>query len=797
MNPTSDQQRIRVIVRGAVQGVGFRPFVFRLAQELGLTGYVNNFPAGVGIEAEAPKAALEQFLHRLQTERPPRSIIQSLESWWLDPVGYVQFEIRPSTHAGAKSAVVMADIATCEDCVRELFDPQDRRYLYPFINCTNCGPRFSIIEALPYDRANTSMKRFTMCPECRSEYEAPQSRRFHAQPNACPLCGPHLELWDCTGKPVISPDVLCNQHAILRAAVEAIQRGRIVALKGIGGFHLIVDAANSQAVQELRIRKHREEKPFAVMFPSIETAQQACEISETEERLLRAPEAPIVLLRQRSASGAPPVVSASVAPDNPCLGVLLPYTPLHHLLLSRLRAPVVATSANLSDEPICIDEYEAVDRLKGIADLFLVHNRPIVRHVDDSILRVMAGRELMLRRARGFAPLPIELRSSAQAVQETQAPAKLRTAGDEKAIRASDPQCVIGVGGQLKSAVALGIGTQVFISQHIGDLETPQAIQAFERVVADLQGLYESPATTLVADAHPDYFSTRFATQTGLPVRTVQHHVAHVLACMADNQLAPPILGVSWDGTGYGLDGTVWGGEFFHITDAKVERIAHLRTFCLPGGEQAIREPRRSGLGLLFELFGPSALNRADSPTVQAFSSDELRVVGRMLTQQINSPRTSSVGRLFDAVASLLGLRQATHFEGQSAMQLEFLAVETAEMAGYDFSLDTRSNPWIIDWAPAVEMFLVDLAAGVAPALIAAKFHLGLAESITEVARLAGLPRVALSGGCFQNRFLTEASVKSLRRAGFRPYWHQRVPPNDGGICLGQVVAALPRRGYA
>ena len=682
-----------------MQGVGFRPFVFRLAQALGLTGYVNNFPAGVCIEAEASKARLEEFLGRLQAERPPRSIIQSLESWWLDPVGYSQFEILPSTQAGAKSAVVMADIATCEDCLRELFDPQDRRYLYPFINCTNCGPRFSIIEALPYDRANTSMKRFTMCPECRSEYEAPQSRRFHAQPNACPVCGPHLELWDRNGKPLTRSDEQIDRHDILGAAVEAIQKGQIVALKGIGGFHLIVDAANSHAVQELRIRKHREEKPFAVMFPSLAAVRQACEISELEERLLRAPEAPIVLLRQSRASGAHPVVSSLVAPDNPCLGVLLPYTPLHHLLLAALRAPVVATSGNLSDEPICIDEYEAIDRLKGIADLFLVHNRPIVRHVDDSILRVVAGRELMLRRARGFAPLPIELRSSTTAAQRTQKPADVQIASGAPATGASAIQIVLGVGGHLKSAVALGIGTQVFISQHIGDLETPQAIRAFERVVADLQGLYESPATTIVADAHPDYFSTRFATGTGLPFRAVQHHVAHVLACMADNQLEPPVLGVSWDGTGYGLDGTVWGGEFFHITDQKVERIGHLRTFCLPGGEQAVREPRRSGLGVLFELFGPSALDATDSPTVRAFSADELRVLVRMLTQGINSPRTSSAGRLFDAVASLLGLRQATQFEGQSAMQLEFLAGERTESAGYNFAVDARSRPWIIDWA--------------------------------------------------------------------------------------------------
>jgi hydrogenase maturation protein HypF len=784
-----------------------------------LAGWVNNCPQGVFIEVEGKRAALEEFLSRLGAEKPPQSFIQSLETWWLDAVGFGGFGIRASEQGRAKSALVMPDIATCADCLAEVFDPQNRRYLYPFTNCTNCGPRFSILESLPYDRANTSMKRFAMCPQCQAEYDNPRDRRFHAQPNACPVCGPRLELWDGEGQVLVEGDDGSRRHSlescsaptfpraegcapaardsVLARAAEGIRAGKIVAVKGLGGFHLMVAAGNDVAVARLRERKHREEKPFALMFPSLGTVRGVCEVSPLEERLLRSPEAPIVLLqrlRLPDCSG----VSNAAAPGNPNLGVMVPYTPLHHLLMASVGGPVVATSGNLSDEPICIDEREALERLRGIADLFLVHNRPIVRHVDDSIVRVMMNRELVLRRARGYAPLPVLVRSdqvrsaecgirSEDETRETQ-----HTCDETPEMNSAlpTPRTVLGVGAHLKNAIALAVGPQVFISQHIGDLETAQAYDAFRKVTVDLQGLYDAPASLIVSDAHPDYLSSKFAQSASVPCRTVQHHVAHVLSCMAENELRPPVLGVSWDGTGYGLDGTVWGGEFFRITNDGFERVAHFRQFRLPGGEQAVREPRRSALGLLYETYGEAAFAQSNLATIGAFSSTEKVSLKAMLGRRLNSPLTSSVGRLFDGVASLVGLRQKAHFEGQAAMEMEFVAREDLVSASYDLAMDKTSSPIVLDWRPGLRAVQKDLATGVPAGTISARFHNMLVEFILEVARRIGCERVVLSGGCFQNRYLTERTIRRLKGKGFRPYWHQRIPPNDGGICLGQVVAA-------
>jgi len=838
---------LKIAVRGAVQGVGFRPFVHRLANELGLTGWVNNSPQGVFLEAEGPRELLEQFLLRLEADKPPRSFIQSLEASWLEPAGFTGFEIRESETGGHKTALVLPDIATCPDCLREIFDPADRRFRYPFTNCTNCGPRFSIIEALPYDRANTSMKAFAMCPQCRAEYDNPRDRRFHAQPNACPVCGPHLELWQSSvGVSPAPPRVLVRDHDALLAAVNAIRQGQIVAVKGLGGFHLLVAAHEEAAVRRLRERKHREEKPFALMFPSLGSLQAICEVSPLEERLLRSPEAPVVLLRRKASqiSNLKSQIAPGVAPNNRCLGVMLPYTPLHHLLLAELGFPVVATSGNLSDEPICTDEREALERLGGIADVFLVHNRPIVRHVDDSIARVMLGREQVLRRARGYAPLPITLKSE---------------------IRNPKSEIILAVGPHLKNTVALAVGNQVFISQHIGDLETEPALAAFHRVIADLEKLYEAKPEIIAADLHPDYLSTKFAqekaTQGSLPLEFtlqragqqkspdklklelqprhvgVQHHLAHVLSCMAENELEPPVLGVSWDGTGYGPDGTVWGGEFFRVAENTCERIAHFRPFRLPGGDQAVKEPRRAALGLLCEIFGeeafsgqagsrregkPASMRGAGAP-LTAFSASELATLKTMLERGLNSPWTSSAGRLFDAVASLAGLRQQIRFEGQAAMELEFaldgvrtdeaypfaiancrlrkrehatkpvLPIEKPAVPANKSALRTPHSALVLDWAPMIQEILADVERGVPVGGISAKFHNALAEGIVAVARRAGIARVVLTGGCFQNRYLTERAVQRLRTEGFQPCWHQRVPPNDGGIALGQIVAA--RRG--
>jgi hydrogenase maturation protein HypF len=772
---TSPATRLKIAVRGAVQGVGFRPFVFRVATQLGLKGWVNNSPQGVFIEVEGSQTKLEQFLLQLEIEKPPRSFIQSLEATWLDAVGHKNFEIRKSENSGGKTALVLPDIATCPDCLREIFDPKNRRHAYPFTNCTNCGPRFSIIESLPYDRANTSMKKFAMCPECQAEYDDPRDRRFHAQPNACPACGPHLELWDSSG------EALFGRNEALLAAANAIRRGKIVAVKGLGGFHLMVAANNEAAVQCLRKRKHREEKPLALMFPSLKSVKSVCEVSPLEERLLRPPEIPIVLLKKIANQKLQ--IADSIAPNNPNLGAMLPYTPLHHLLMTELNFPVVATSGNLRDEPICTDEREALERLHDIADLFLVHDRPIVRHVDDSIVRVMLDREMVLRRARGYAPLPVTLNPK---------------------ISVTNSQSVLAVGAHLKNAVALSVGNQVFISQHIGDLETEQANNAFRRVIADLEKLYEAKPQIVAADLHPDYLSTKFAQECDASVVGVQHHVAHVLSCMAENELEPPALGISWDGTGYGLDGTIWGGEFFLVTNEKIERIAHLRPFRLPGGDKAVKEPRRSALGLLYEIFGDKIFGQEKIPTIAAFSKTELATLKTMLKSKINSPLTSSAGRLFDAVSSLIGLHQTMRFEGQAAMELEFAldGIETDE--AYEFSIAAREdarpteseirNPKseiVLDWSPMVEEILSDVKRGVCVGEISTKFHNALVEAIVEVAKKFGESRVVLSGGCFQNRYLTERAVKRLREEKFKPYWHQRVPPNDGGIALGQVVAAM------
>ncbi|MDH3529340.1 MAG: carbamoyltransferase HypF, partial [Acidobacteriota bacterium] len=622
-------QRLCATVRGAVQGVGFRPFVFRLAKDLDLTGWINNSPSGVFIEVEGPPTKLRSFLLRLESEKPPRSHIQSLESSFLDAAGYNTFEIRPSNRNGEKTAVVLPDIATCKDCLRDVFDPLDRRFLYPFTNCTNCGPRFSIIEALPYDRRHTTMKTFEMCTECLSEYEDPLNRRFHAQPNACPVCGPQLELLDQSGR------TLFRRHEALEQTADLVRLGRIVAVKGLGGFHLVADAGNGNAVKTLRLRKHREEKPLALMFPDLASAQEVCEVSAVERRLLTSPETPIVLLKKTKGGNE---ISGYIAPGNPYLGVMLPYTPLHHMLMGELGFPIVATSGNLSDEPICTDNDEALTRLRDIADFFLVHDRPIVRHVDDSIVREMAGREMVLRRARGFAPLPVQI--------------------------SVETPPVLATGAHLKNAIATSSDRQVFVSQHIGDLETVQAFDAFRDVIASFERLYEVRPEVVAHDAHPDYLSTRFAVESGFRHVAVQHHYAHVLSCMAENELEPPVLGIAWDGTGFGTDGTIWGGEFLRVGETDFERFAHFRAFGLPGGDKAVREPRRTALGLLFEVFGEDVFEMSDLETVRTFDEREIPVMRKMLRNKLNAPVTSSAGRLFDAVASIIGVRQRVGFEG-------------------------------------------------------------------------------------------------------------------------------------
>ncbi len=754
-----------------MQGVGFRPFVFRLAEELSLDGWVVNDKHGLTVEVEGPRSDLESFLERLDHDKPAAATVESTAVAWPDPTGHRGFEIRESDDRGRPSVQILPEIATCPACLEEVLDPGDRRHGYPFTNCTLCGPRFSIVRSLPYDRARTTMEGFSMCDACRAEYESPSDRRFHAQPNACPECGPRLAWWGPDG------EVRAEGEDALRVAAEALERGEIVAVKGLGGFHLAVDARNGKAVGRLRDGKPRREKPFALMVRDLKQAGTVCRLGKREREVLASPEAPILLLPRRI--DAP--VHEKVAPGNPCLGIMLPYSPLHHLLLEATGFPIVATSGNLSEEPICTDESEAVERLGDLADGFLVHDRPIARHVDDSVAWMVYGKPQLLRRARGHAPRPVSL--------------------------AAEMPPILAVGGHLKNTVSLGIGRQVFVSQHLGDMETPQSLAAFEAVIEDFLRLYEAEPVAIAHDLHPDYVTTRWARTlgdddrepladatrrlAGLPLIPVQHHHAHLAACLAENEHTGSALGIVWDGTGYGSDGTIWGGEFLVGTAASFRRIASFRPFPLPGGDAAVREPRRSALALLWELYGEAALDRTEIATVRAFRDDERRLLAAILARGVNSPLTSSAGRIFDGVSSILGLCQQSTYEGQAASRLEFTAALGIESA-YPVELVTPDGdgPLHLDWRPALDALICEWRRDVKVPTVAARFHGTMVEAIVAVAHAAGEKVVALTGGCFQNRLLVDRTVMRLRGEGFKVLLHSHVPPNDGGLSLGQVAVA-------
>ena len=749
-------QRLRLEIKGAVQGVGFRPFVYRLALRFNLPGWVSNTSRGVVVEVEGDIDVLRRFAEAILEEKPPVSIVQDIRSEYLYTVGYTNFEIRRST-GGKREVYVLPDLATCGECTLEILNPDNRRYRYPFTNCTNCGPRYSIINSIPYDRPSTTMSGFTMCSECREEYENPLDRRFHAQPNACPECGPHLELWDSSGI------VIAERDDALRRTAEELLDGRILAVKGLGGFHLMTVASSDEAVRTLRSRKGRKMKPLAMMFPSFSAISEVCRVSAAERDILESSSSPIVLLKKLDHESGAVHISELVSPSNPEYGIMLPYTPLHILLMMETGEPVIATSGNLSDEPICTDEREALERLSVIADLFLVHNRPIARHVDDSVVRIFNDREMVLRRARGYAPLPLRMQEEGSV-------------------------SVFATGAHLKNTLALSIGRNVFTSQHIGDLETPQAIKAFGEVWSSIEDLYDAHPDIIAYDMHPDYISSVRARESQLRGIAVQHHIAHVFSCMLDRGIVPPLLGVSWDGTGYGSDGTVWGGEFFHITDGTLKRVAHLRRFPLPGGDKAAREPRRSALGLLSMLYN----DPVKYLPAGTFSKKEADVIKQMLASEVNSPLTSSAGRLFDAVASILDLYQTIEFEGQAAMALEYAIedIETEESYSIEMT-QVQGEPVVLDWAPLVKGVIMDAAEGISNGIISAKFHNTLAAGIAAVAQRVGEKNVVLSGGCFQNVYLLKRVSNMLENLGYEPVIHRSLPTNDGGIAPGQVMAAL------
>jgi len=717
--------RLRLALYGVVQGVGFRPFVHRLATGCGLTGWVLNNGDGLVIEIQSTRERIDEFTARLESERPAAALILARESTWLVPDDAATFEIRHSESAAAPRTGILPDLATCPECLREITTPGERRYQYPFTNCTLCGPRFTIIEALPYDRARTTLRGFALCPACDNEYSDPHDRRFHAQPIACPQCGPRLD-------------------TTLAETAATLSRGGIVALKGVGGFQLLTDARNTEAVAELRRRKHRDGKPFALMLPDVASVTAYCRLSEEERGILTSPAAPIVLLEPIPGTDLAPNVSDS----SPFLGVMLPYSPLHHLLMRLCPYPLIATSGNLSGDPIAIDNTEARTRLGSIADLFVTHNRPIARPCDDSVVRVANGKEQLLRRARGYAPLPIRV------------PAAL-------------PK-VLAVGPHMKSTVAIACGHDVIISQHLGDLDSLEARAAFERTIDDLCRLYHFTPDLIACDLHPDYYSTQWARATGKPVVAIQHHHAHAAACAAENDLRSPYLAVVWDGTGYGLDHTIWGGEFFAVHDNHFERIAHLRPFRLPGGDAAVRQGWRAAAAIQHELNLPPA-----APPI----------IRRMLEQNLNCPLTTSAGRLFDAVAALTSITRESTFEGQAAMLLECAARTTNDTTAYPLPL-TETHA---DWGPLIHALLEDIAHAVPPPVIARRFHNALAHLILAAAQRTQLANVVLTGGVFQNALLTTTATSLLHHHHFTVHTHQRVPPNDGGISLGQaVLAAAP-----
>lgn len=764
--------RTQVKIEGTVQGVGFRPFVFRLARELDLTGWVVNGADGVMIEVEGTVEAIDRLLELLRTSCPPGAKIERMSVCSIPAVGDSEFTIQPSCEAGAKQLAMSPDLATCADCVVELFDPLDRRCRYPWLSCAQCGPRFSMVTDVPYDRANTTMSRFVLCGACRAEYEAPGNRRFHAESTACPACGPTLALWDADGK------VSANGEEAIQRTCQNLRTGGIVAVKGIGGFHLWADATSEEAVQLLRVRKHRLHKPFAVMFPSLEMIRACCALSPGEAEWLTSPEAPIVILQRRGETS----LVQGVAPGNVTVGAMLPYAPVHHLLMHKLGTPVVATSGNLSDEPIVTDEQEARKRLAGIADAFLIHDRPITRPMDDSVVRMARSGAIVLRRARGLVPRTIRLPESVSCHIEGP---------------------VLAVGGHLKNTVALLDGDRVLLSQHLGDLSTLETENAVRQAIDDLQWLLHVKPRAVACDLHPDYRSTHLAEELAgrwdVPLIKVQHHHAHVVACMAEHGVTGEVLGIAWDGSGYGVDGSLWGGEFLLATYWESERVAHLHPFRLPGGEQAAREPRRAALAVRWETFGIQGSRAGVEEGTEWREQAQLLVA--MLAKQIQSPVTTSMGRLFDAVASMLGLCQVASFEGQAAMALEQEGTGASvhgEDDTYPIPLIAQTETprrWIADWRPMIELMAGDLSRGIERSRIAYRFHCALAELIGQVAERVGVRQVVLTGGCFQNVLLADLARARLESAGFMVLTHREVPPNDGGLALGQAVIAAVQLG--
>jgi hydrogenase maturation protein HypF len=790
----------RIHITGIVQGVGFRPFVYGLATRLSLAGWVRNTSAGVDIEVDGTQSSLSDFISALKLEAPPLSRIDSLEAVSIPANGYQTFDIIQSEPIEGAFQPISPDVCTCDDCLREMLDPLDRRYLYPFINCTNCGPRFTIIVDIPYDRPKTTMASFDLCPRCRAEYTNPLDRRFHAQPVACPDCGPHIWLETTGQEPVEASgpfNAAYTQDVMIRVQ-RLLADGKILAIKGLGGFHLACDATNPQAVAALRQRKLRVDKPFALMMPNLEIIEQHCQVSKVEKELLSSRQRPIVILQRRTHPGTIPgntrEIAAEAAPCQDNLGVMLPYTPLHTLLFNKYNRPLsvepsvalVMTSGNLSEEPIAIDNQESRQRLASLADGFLMHNRPIRTRCDDSVVRVVNSEILPIRRSRGYAPFPVHL------------PWELPP--------------LLAAGAELKNTFCVTRDRYAFLSQHIGDMENYETLLSFEDAVEHFERLFRIIPQALAYDLHPNYLATRYvlerASRQGLPAVGVQHHHAHIAACMVENGLSgeQPAIGVSFDGTGFGEDGAIWGGEFLlanyggrsmgDIPQSGFIRLAHLAYVPLPGGDAAVRKPARTALAYLWQ----SGLGWEDRlPCVKAFSTEERAALRSQLEHNLNAPLTSSMGRLFDAVAALVDVRQKVNYEGQAAIELEAL-VDPSEIGAYAFELrreSGREGMLLIDARPVIQAVVEAILSSQPASRIAARFHNGVSAMVLEVCRAirkqSGSNLVALSGGVWQNVTLLIKTVRLLESDEFVVYTHHQSPPNDGGLALGQAIVAAHR----
>ncbi len=763
MSPDTIAKGIRI--NGIVQGVGFRPFVYQLAHRHRIRGHVANTAAGVLIHAEGPSKSIHAFCRDLSQKKPPLARIIDMDVSAAQLENHADFTILASDRGEHRSTLISPDVSICNDCLKELLDPKDRRYRYPFINCTNCGPRYTIIEEIPYDRPHTAMKGFPMCFDCQAEYDEPLNRRFHAQPNACHVCGPQVALYDRNGKRIAAPDPILE-------TVNLLESGNILAIKGLGGFHLAADAMNDEAVALLRSRKHREEKPFALMSPDLGAIGNYAHYGSEEADLLSSAHRPIVLLRKRE----PNEISAAVSPENRCFGVMLPYTPLHYLLFypcaEDMSFPpsfpaLVMTSGNLSNEPIAIENEEAFSCLSGIADAFLMHNRDIYLRSDDSIIRQVARSSRPIRRSRGYVPVPIFLGKKIPPV--------------------------LGCGGELKNTICITKGENAFLSQHIGDLENLSAERFYKKTIDHMKRILDIEPSIIAHDLHPDYISTRYAMEQKAERKIgIQHHHAHIASVMAENRIDGPVIGLAFDGTGYGTDRAIWGGEVLLAELSGFTRAAHLGYVPMPGGAAAIKEPWRMGIGYLYDAYGEKLLD-LDLPILRNTDKSKISFVTRMIVKGINSPATSSLGRLFDGIAAILGLRNRVTFEGQAAMDMEMIAEMEGE-SRYLYEWDNCDDTRRICTAPLISGVVNDLHYGLTPSEISGKFHRTLIGLFTELAleirKETGLNRAALSGGVFQNSILLSGMIWELEREGFKVYTHTQVPTNDGGISLGQVAAA-------